>query len=125
MTQQLTLETLQSLTHDQLARRLILLGRVNATAMQNAERFSNEAATIAALARAIRRQGASLIDRVAMIELVEQLASTAESEAALDRQSIEYFCACPPQEWDEIEERLSEPTEGVGVAEAAEAVAQH
>ncbi|HVE11204.1 MAG TPA: hypothetical protein VNE00_28375, partial [Paraburkholderia sp.] len=61
MTQQLTLETLQSLTHDQLARRLILLGRVNATAMQNAERFSNEAATIAALARAIRQQGASLI----------------------------------------------------------------
>ncbi|TDY37743.1 hypothetical protein BX592_1353 [Paraburkholderia rhizosphaerae] len=82
--------------------------------MQNAERFSDEAAKIAALARAIRRSGVSLIDRVAMLETVEQLATHAESEAALDRQCIEYFCACPPHEWDNPEaqfaDALSAPT---------------
>ncbi|CAB3759017.1 hypothetical protein [Paraburkholderia solisilvae] len=107
MTKPITLESLQSLTHDQLARRLILLNRVNATAMENAERFSDEAAKIAALARAIRRPGVSLVDRVAMLETVVQLAHHAETEAALDRQCIEYFCNCPPDEWDVIEQQIN------------------
>jgi hypothetical protein len=106
MTHHITLESLQSLSRDQLARRLILLSHVNATAMQNAERFSDEAAKIAALARAIRRQGVSLVDRVAMLETVEQLANHAESEAALDRQCIEYFFDCPPDQWDDVEHQL-------------------
>ena len=107
MSNQITLEDLQSLTHDQIARRLILLNRVNATAMENAERFSDEAAKIAALARAIRRPGVSLVDRVAMLETIENLATLAESEAALDRNCIEYFCDCTPDQWDHIEHELS------------------
>jgi hypothetical protein len=113
MSNQITLEDLQSLTHDQIARRLVLLNRVNATAMQNAERFSDEAAKIAVLARAIRRSGVPLIDRVAMLETIEQLATLAESEAALDRNCIEYFCDCPPDQWDHIEHQLNNAREPV------------
>jgi hypothetical protein len=113
MSNQLTLEALQSLTHDQIARRLVLLNRVNATAMENAERFSDQAAKIAALARAIRRAGVSLIDRVAMLETIEQLATLAESEAALDRNCIEYFCDCPPDQWDCIEYQLNNESDPV------------
>jgi len=107
MTNQITLEVLQSLTHDQIARRLVLLSRVNETAMENAERFSDEAAKIAALARAIRRSGVSLVDRVAMLKTIEQLATHAESEAALDRNCIEYFCDCTPDQWDYLEHQLN------------------
>jgi hypothetical protein len=117
MAQQITLEGLQLLTHDQLARRLILLNRVNAAAMQNAERFSYEVAKIAALARAIRRPGVSLIDRIAMLETVEAMAAQAASDATLDRKCIEYFCECPPNEWDEVEQELN--------SESADAVPVH
>jgi N-acyl-D-aspartate/D-glutamate deacylase len=113
MSNQIALEALQSLTHDQIARRLILLNRVNATAMQSAERFSDEAAKIAALARAIRRSGVSLIDRVAMLETIEHLATLAESEAALDRNCIEYFCDSSPERWDDIEHELSSTSDPV------------
>jgi hypothetical protein len=113
MSNQITLEDLQSLTHDQIARRLILLNRVNATAMENAERFSDEAAKIAALARAIRRPGVSLVDRVAMLETIENLATLAESEAALDRNCIEYFCDSTPDQWDHIEHELSNASDPV------------
>ncbi|GAB7522228.1 hypothetical protein [Paraburkholderia sp. 2C] len=113
MSNQITLEALQSLTHDQIARRLILLNRVNATAMANAERFSDEAAKIAALARAIRRSGVSLIDRVAMLDTIEHLATLAESEAALDRNCIEYFCDCEPDRWDDIELLLNSASDPV------------
>jgi hypothetical protein len=113
MSNQITLEALQSLTHDQIARRLVLLNRVNATAMENAGRFSDEAAKIAALARAIRRPGVSLVDRVVMLETIEQLATHAESEAALDRNCIEYFCDCPPDQWDHIEHQLDNASDPV------------
>jgi hypothetical protein len=68
---------------------------------------TSDAAKIAALARAIRRTGVSLVDRVAMLEAVEQLANLAESEAALDRQCFEYFCDCSRDQWDDVERQLN------------------
>jgi hypothetical protein len=96
-----------TITREQLERRVDLLERVNRVAAMNAEQFSKHAAKMGALARAVRRSGVTLADRIAMVEAVEQLASLAESEATLDEKCIEWVCECPPEEWDEVDAQLS------------------
>jgi hypothetical protein len=96
-----------TITRDQLTRRVDLLERVNRVAAMNAGQFSKQAERIGALARAVRRSGVTLADRVALVEAVEQLARLAESEATLDEKCIEWVCDCPPEEWDEVDAQLS------------------
>jgi hypothetical protein len=107
MTKQTLGVTLQSLTRDQLEKRIALLERVNRTAIHNADQYSKQVARIGALARAVRRAGVTLPDRIALVEAVEALAAQAETEATLDRDCIEWVCACPPQEWDEMDAELN------------------
>src|SRR5690242_15864017 len=59
-----------TITREQLERRVDLLERVNRVAAMNAEQFSKHAAKMGALARAVRRSGVTLADRIAMVEAV-------------------------------------------------------
>jgi hypothetical protein len=84
MTKQTTLTSPDSPTREQLVRRVAFLERVTLTASMNADRFSKHAERIAALARAIKSAELSLVDRITLVEAVEFLAATAETDAALD-----------------------------------------
>jgi hypothetical protein len=108
MTNERTLESLQSLTREQLVKRIVFLERVTLTASQNAERFGKQAEKIGALARAIKRTRVALADRIALVEAVEYLAATAESDATLDKQCIEFASTCSPDEWDQFEASVTE-----------------
>jgi hypothetical protein len=99
--------TLKSLTREQLEKRITLLERINRTAVNNADQYSKQVARIAALARAVRRSGVTLTDRIALVEAVEQIAAHAEVEATLDKDCIDWVCDCPPEEWDDMDLKLN------------------
>ena len=82
----------------------------------NADRFSKHAERIAALARAIKSAELSLVDRITLVEAVEYLAATAETDAALDKECIRHACTCVPDEWDKFDP---------GVLEEAAAATKH
>ncbi|MDQ7979530.1 hypothetical protein QYH69_19970 [Paraburkholderia sp. SARCC-3016] len=98
---------LQTLTREQLEKRIDLLERVNRTAIGYADQYSKQVARIGAIARAVKRAGVTLQDRIALVEAMEALADQAETEAALDRDCIEWVCACPPEEWDDVHAELN------------------
>jgi hypothetical protein len=102
-----------TITREQLERRVELLERVNRASVINAGQFGKHAAKIGALARAVQRPRVTLADRIALVETVEYLAALAESEAKLDEKCIEWVCACPPEEWDEVDAQLSDSREAV------------
>lgn len=116
MTKQTTLTSPDSPTREQLVRRVAFLERVTLTASMNADRFSKHAERIAALARAIKSAELSLVDRITLVEAVEFLAATAETDAALDKECIRYACTCAPDEWDQFDP---------GILEEAAAATKH
>ena len=110
MTKPTTLASADSPTREQLVRRVAFLERVTLTASQNADRFSRQAEKIAALA--IKSTELSLADRITLVEAVEYLAATAESDATLDKECIRYVCTCAPDEWDKFDHGV--PDEAAG-----------
>jgi hypothetical protein len=107
MTRPTPVVTVQTLTREQLEKRIALLERVNRTSINHADQYSKQMARIGALARAVRRAGVTLSDRIALVEALEALADQAQTEATLDKDCIEWVCACPLEEWDEMDAELN------------------